>query len=66
VEDGSTRTVAGAGFIGEEFGAATGPGITRDGSTNVQSTLGMYKKENGKREGVRRRTLRGEQATGEL
>jgi hypothetical protein len=45
VEEGSTRTGAGAVFVGEEFDAATGTGTTRDGSTNVQSTLEMRKKE---------------------
>jgi hypothetical protein len=39
VGDGSTRTRAGAGFVGEEFDAAAGTGTTRDGSINVQSTL---------------------------
>jgi hypothetical protein len=66
VEEGFTRTGAGAGFVGEEFDAAAGIGTTRDGSTNVQSTLGMYKKKNGKREGLLWRTLRGEQATGAI
>jgi hypothetical protein len=66
VEERFTRTGAGAGFVGEEFDAAAGTGTTCDGSTNVQSTLGMYKKENGKREGLYRRTLRGERAAGGL
>lgn len=61
MEEGSTRTGAGAGFVGEEFDAAAGTGTTRGGSTNAQSTLGNYKKENMKREGLHRRTLREEQ-----
>lgn len=40
MEDGTTHTGAGAGFVGEEFDAAAGTGTTRDGSANVQSTLG--------------------------
>jgi hypothetical protein len=59
VEEGFTRTGAGAGFIGEEFDAVAGTG-TSDGSANVQSTLVCIRKNMG-REGLHRRTLRGEQ-----
>ena len=61
MEEKSTRTEVGAGFVREEFDAAAGTGTTLDGSSNVQLTLGIYKKENGKREGLHRRTLRGAQ-----
>jgi hypothetical protein len=61
VKEGSTHTGTGAGFVREEFDAVAGTGTTRDGSTNVQSTLGMYKKEIAKREGPHLRTLEGGQ-----
>ncbi len=64
MEEELTRTGAGPSFVEDEFEAAAGTGTACDGSANVQSTLWMYEKEDGKRERVRQRTLQEGRATG--
>jgi len=44
-----SRTGTGAGLVDGRFDAAAATGAACEGSSNVQSTLGMYKKEDGER-----------------